>query len=177
MSDLHFRVATEGDAPRLQELIEAAFRFTDAHIDWVGSPELAETFNIDISVIIDRITSNDSKFLVASDTPNGPIIGCVNVMRKAPDYGRLCLLAVDPTLQRGGLGRKLVAYGEEYLTKDFGVGKIGLNALHTRKALIRWYEKLGDWQSEPASRCLFRDNAFLSIFTAWMCRSPVSTLK
>ncbi|KAG7434355.1 hypothetical protein Forpi1262_v004895 [Fusarium oxysporum f. sp. raphani] len=88
MSDLHFRVATEGDAPRLQELIEAAFRFTDAHIDWVGSPELAETFNIDISVIIDRITSNDSKFLVASDTPNGPIIGCVNVMRKAPDYGQ-----------------------------------------------------------------------------------------
>ncbi|EXA43333.1 hypothetical protein FOVG_08325 [Fusarium oxysporum f. sp. pisi HDV247] len=143
MSDLHFRVATEGDAPRLQELIEAAFRFTDAHIDWVGSPELAETFNIDISVIIDRITSNDSKFLVASDTPNGPIIGCVNVMRKAPDYGRLCLLAVDPTLQRGGLGRRLVAYGEEYLTKDFGVSKIGLNALHTRKALIRWYEKLG----------------------------------
>ncbi|KAF5552349.1 n-acetyltransferase GNAT family [Fusarium napiforme] len=143
MSNLHFRVATEDDAPRLQELIEAAFRFRDAHIDWVGSPELAEAFSIEVSVIVDRITSKDSKFLVASDTPKGPIIGCVNVMRKAPDYGRLCLLAVDPTLQRGGLGKKLVAYGEEYLMKDFGVGKIGLNALHTRKGLIKWYEKLG----------------------------------
>ncbi|KAF9768091.1 hypothetical protein IL306_014645 [Fusarium sp. DS 682] len=143
MSDLHFRIATEDDAPRLRELLEAAFRFTDAHIDWIGSPELAETFQIDISFIIDRITIEDSKFIVASDTPNGPIIGCVNVLRKAPDYGRLALLAVDPTLQRGGLGRKLVAYGEEYLTKDFGVKKIGLNALHTRKGLIRWYEKLG----------------------------------
>ncbi|KAF4950316.1 hypothetical protein FGADI_8299 [Fusarium gaditjirri] len=143
MPDLHFRIATEDDAPRLQELIEAAFRFTDAHIDWVGSPELSATFTIDISVIVDRITSDDSKFLVASDVPNGPIIACVNVMRTAPDYGRLCHLAVDPTLQRGGLGKKLVAYGEEYLTKDFGVGKIGLNALHTRKSLIKWYEKLG----------------------------------
>ncbi|KAF4343517.1 n-acetyltransferase GNAT family [Fusarium beomiforme] len=143
MSDSHFRIATEDDAPRLQELLEAAFRFKDAHIDWIGSPELAETFQIDISVILDRIIPEDSKFIVASDTPNGPIIGCVNVLRKAPDYGRLALLAVDPTLQRGGLGRKLVAYGEEYLTKDFGVSKIGLNALHTRKGLIRWYEKLG----------------------------------
>ncbi|KAF4446176.1 hypothetical protein F53441_10152 [Fusarium austroafricanum] len=140
---MHFRVATTDDAPRLHDIIHAAFRFTDAHIDWVGSPELAKTFTIDISTITGRITSPDGVFLIASATPDGPAIGCVNVFRKTPGYGRVALLAVDPTLQRGGMGLKILQYGEEYLTRELGVGKIGLNALVTRKELLKWYEKQG----------------------------------
>ncbi|KAF5001185.1 hypothetical protein FGRMN_1209 [Fusarium graminum] len=142
-SKFHFRVATTDDALRIQDIIHAAFRFTDASIEWIGSPELAVTFDLPINIIMDRIIGQDNVFLVASDTPDGPIIGCVNVFKKTPSFGRLALLAVDPTLQRSGLGRKLVAYGEEYLTREFGVRKIGLNALWTRKQLIQWYEKQG----------------------------------
>ncbi|KAM0194761.1 hypothetical protein ACHAPA_009207 [Fusarium lateritium] len=142
-NNFHFRIATTDDAPRIQDLIHAAFRFTDASIDWIGSPELAKTFDIPIEVILNRITAQDNVFLVASNTPDGPIIGCVNVFKKTPDFGRLALLAIDPTLQRSGLGKKMLVLGEEHLTREFGVEKIGLNALHTRKELLKWYEKQG----------------------------------
>ncbi|SPJ79416.1 related to N-acetyltransferase, GNAT family [Fusarium torulosum] len=142
-SNFHFRIATTDDAPRIQDLIHAAFRFTDASIDWIGSPELAKTFDLPIEVILNRITAPDNVFLVASNTPDGPIIGCVNVFKKTPDFGRLAFLAIDPTLQRSGLGKKMVVVGEEHLTREFGVEKIGLNALQTRKGLLNWYEKQG----------------------------------
>ncbi|KAH6954873.1 acyl-CoA N-acyltransferase [Fusarium avenaceum] len=142
-SNLHFRIATTDDAPRIQDLIHAAFRFTDASIDWIGSPELANTFEIPLEVILNRITGLDNVFLVASSIPDGPIIGCVNVFKKTPDFGRLALLAIDPTLQRSGLGKNMLVVGEEHLTREFGVEKIGLNALHTRKGLLKWYEKQG----------------------------------
>lgn len=142
-NNYHFRIATTDDAPRLQALIEAAFRFTDASLEWIGSPELAETFTMDISVINERINSPDNVFLIASDEPNGTAIACVNVYNKEPGYGRIALLAVDPTIQRGGLGRIVMNKAEEYLVKEFGARKMGLNALETRKGLIEWYERKG----------------------------------
>jgi ribosomal protein S18 acetylase RimI-like enzyme len=142
-NNYNFRIATEEDAPHLQNLIEAAFRFTDASIEWIGSPDLAKTFTMDMSVIVDRIASPENVFLIASDTPGGPAIACVNVFKKTPDYGRIALLAVDPTIQRGGLGKTVMNKAEKHLTGEFGVKRIGLNALETRKGLIAWYERQG----------------------------------
>ncbi|RGP79005.1 hypothetical protein FLONG3_2911 [Fusarium longipes] len=139
----HFRVATKDDVPRLHNLIETAFRFTDASIEWIGSPDLAKTFTVDMSDIVDRINSSDGVFLIASDTPDGPAIACVNVYKKTPDCGRIALLAVDPTIQRGGLGKIIMNKAEEYLIGTLGVNRIGLNALKTRKSLIAWYERQG----------------------------------
>ncbi|KAJ4243813.1 hypothetical protein NW762_014690 [Fusarium torreyae] len=142
--NFHFRTATANDALRLQELIQAAFRVNDeANIDWVGSPEFADAFSIELDVIISRITAPDGRFLVASEAEDGHIIGCVNVFRKTPKFGRLGLIAVDPTLQRGGLGKIILVHGEKYLIQELGVSTIGLNTLHTRKDMIKWYERQG----------------------------------
>ncbi|KAF4996940.1 hypothetical protein FDECE_12263 [Fusarium decemcellulare] len=138
--NFHFRIATVDDAGRLQDLIQAAFRVTnDDNIDWIGSSEFANAFNIELDLIISRITAPHGKFLVLNETETNRIIGCVNVFRMTPDFGRLGLLAVDPSLHRGGLGRILLTHGEKYLTQELGVRKIGLNTLHTRKDMIKWF--------------------------------------
>ncbi|OBS19075.1 hypothetical protein FPOA_10799 [Fusarium poae] len=142
-NNYHFRIATTEEAPQLLDLIHAAFRFTDASIEWIGSPELAKTFKMDMTVIVDRINSPENVFFIMSDAPNGPAIACVNVFKKAPDYGRIALLAVDPTIQRSGLGKIIMNKAEGYLKEELGVKKIGLNALQTRKGLIAWYERQG----------------------------------
>ncbi|EKJ69810.1 hypothetical protein NXS19_013121 [Fusarium pseudograminearum] len=142
-NNYHFRIATADEAPHLQNLIHAAFRFTGASIEWIGSPELAETFTMDMGVITERINSPENVFFILSDEPNGPAIGCVNVFKKGPDYGRIALLAVDPTIQRSGLGKIVMNKAERHLKEEFGVKRIGLNALQTRKGLIAWYERQG----------------------------------
>ncbi|KAF5020276.1 hypothetical protein F66182_7698, partial [Fusarium sp. NRRL 66182] len=115
MSNLHFRIATPDDAPQLQRLIQAAFRAQDSRADWVGSPEIAATFTIEIDEILAKITSPDGNVLIASDTQGGHAVGCVAVFKRSPEHGRLALLAVDPSLHRGGLGRRLLEHGEAYL--------------------------------------------------------------
>lgn len=142
--NFHFRTATTNDAPRLQDLIQAAFRIkNEANVDWIGSPEFADAFSIELDVIVSRITAPDGRILVASEAEDGHIIGCVNVYRKTPNFGRLGLIAVDPKLQRGGLGKIILTHGEKYLTQELGVSRIGLNTLHTRKDMIKWYERQG----------------------------------
>lgn len=76
-----------------------------------------------------------------SETTDSRIIGCISVFEKTFDFGRLGLVAVDPTLQRGVLGRIILMHGEKYLPEELGVSRIGLNTPHARKNMIRWYER------------------------------------
>ena len=136
-----FRIASIDDASRLQNLIQAAFRAEDSREDWVGSPELATQFTIDIEDINLTIASPDHNFIVA--VKQNDIIGCIGVRKRSAGYARIFYLAIDPEYHRGGLGRQILEYGENYCRREFGVGKLGLDALSTRKALILWYERRG----------------------------------
>jgi GNAT superfamily N-acetyltransferase len=53
------------------------------------------------------------------------------------------MLAVDDAYQRFGIGRKVLAYAEEYVRREWGVRRGGLNALSTREELILWYVRCG----------------------------------
>jgi GNAT superfamily N-acetyltransferase len=98
------RVAEVRDAEAIVSVINAAFR-------------RAENFFIDrdrIDLEAVRELLRKGKFLVAVE--NGALEGCVYVELRG-DRSYLGLLAVDPQLQRVGLGSTLVAAAEEYCAK------------------------------------------------------------
>lgn len=140
-NDIQFRIATLEDAPQLQQLLQAAFRAEDSRYDWIGSPELATGFTMDIEDVTSMITQSESNFILA--IAQGGLAGCVGVRKRSPNYARLCFLAVDPDRHRRGLGRQVLAHGEDYCRREFGADQFGLDALCTRKALILWYERQG----------------------------------
>ena len=140
---LSFQVASPDDATRIAQLIQAAFRSEDNGVAWVGPHvELNRTFTMTPEEVLSIINNPDAAFLMAIAS-DGTLVGTAAAIKRNNELARVAYLAVDQTYQRGGLGRQILEYAEEYVLRTWAVEKIGLNALHNRGLLIEWYEKRG----------------------------------
>jgi ribosomal protein S18 acetylase RimI-like enzyme len=155
---LQFRIATPEDAATIQNLIQTSFRTQDPRARWTGSTELASQFHISVDEVLANINrpGSDCAVLVATDPQDGGAIvasvECVNRQRSNATndndndndgLARLSMLAVDPTRQRAGLGRTVLAAAEHHCSREWAATRLGLNALSTRGELIAWYERCG----------------------------------
>ncbi|KAJ5815985.1 Acyl-CoA N-acyltransferase [Penicillium robsamsonii] len=142
MNELNFRIATEEDAAQLHQLVETAFRTTDSRKDWTDNLGLVSSFRPHVQEIIDVITKPDSVMLMATNDQD-LLVAAIGTSKRDVNYARLFRLAVDTSQQRGGIGRQVLEYAEEYCRRTWGVTTIGLDALSCRKALISWYLRCG----------------------------------
>jgi ribosomal protein S18 acetylase RimI-like enzyme len=154
--DLRFRVATPDDAAQLQAMVKSAFRAEDSRQDWTADMRLGSSFHIDVEEIMTQITKTDSAILMATDN-NNALVASIEVSKRSADLARLSMLAVDQRYQRGGIGRQVLAYAEDYCQRAWGVKKLDLNALSTRRELILWYirhgyQKTGELTPFPKER-------------------------
>lgn len=140
--NLQFRIATPDDAARLQQLVQSSFRAEDSRPRWTADMELGRRFRVDVGDILANITKPDSATLMATDS-DGVLVASVEACKRSANLARFSMLAVDPQHQRGGIGRQLLAYAEDYSRRAWGVKKLGLNALSTREELILWYMRCG----------------------------------
>ncbi|CRG89369.1 hypothetical protein PISL3812_06405 [Talaromyces islandicus] len=138
---LQFRIATPDDAEQIQQLVQAAFRTADSRPGWTGLIELASNFRIEVQEVMDKIVNPGNVVLICLDGSN-TIVASIEVAKRG-DCGRLSMIAVDDRYQRGGVGRRVLAYAEDYCQQTWGAEKFSLNALSTRKALIEWYMRRG----------------------------------
>jgi N-acetylglutamate synthase-like GNAT family acetyltransferase len=79
------------------------------------------------------------KFVLAEE--DGTIIGCVYVEVRV-DRGYFGLLAVDPAMQRSGVGSRLVAIAEDEC-RSAGCRFMDLTIVNLRTELPRFYQSLG----------------------------------
>jgi ribosomal protein S18 acetylase RimI-like enzyme len=140
--NLQFRIATQEDAPQLQQMVQSAFRAEDSRPSWTADMDLSLRFHIDVEEVITQITKPDGAILIATDS-NGALVGSIEISKRSADLARFSMLAVDQHHQRGGIGRQILAYAEDYCRQAWGVEKLGLNALSTRQELILWYIRCG----------------------------------
>lgn len=108
----------------------------------------------DVAQTRERIAAGDT--WVAVDAA-GTLLGTVTLSRPrdpqldwvqgrawvaAPDIAHLNQLAVEPALQRAGLGRRLVAVAEA-AARERGAARILLDTAEPAEALRHWYARLG----------------------------------
>ena len=79
-------------------------------------------------------------FLIERDG-NGELAGCVYVERRG-SRGYLGMLAVDPSQQNAGLGRRLVDAAEEW-ARNGGCDVMDIRVVNLRTELLPFYRKLG----------------------------------
>jgi ribosomal protein S18 acetylase RimI-like enzyme len=140
--DLQFRAATPNDAAQLQQMVQSAFRAEDSRERWTSDMDLSSRFRMEVEEVMANITKPDSAILMATDE-NGVLMACIGISKRSADLARLFNLAVDKHHQRGGIGRQVLAYAEDYCRQAWGVRRLGLNALSTREELILWYIRCG----------------------------------
>ncbi|KAF7534121.1 hypothetical protein G7054_g6478 [Neopestalotiopsis clavispora] len=142
-SNIQFRIATLEDAPRLQQLIQTAFRAEDSRPQWTADMALGASFMVNIDNVIKQISKPDGEILVAVDGGSGgAIVASIEVSQRG-DFGRMSMIAVEGRFQQAGLGRRVLARAEDYCRQTWGVDKFSLDALNTRERLIEWYERQG----------------------------------
>jgi len=122
------RRATEADAAALTALINLAFQVERFFLD---------SDRLDLAEVLDRQRKGD--FLV--DETDGRMLACVYVELRR-DRAYLGLLSVDPTLQRVGLGKRLVVAAEN-VARAAGCRHMDLNVVNLREELPPFYRKLG----------------------------------
>jgi N-acetylglutamate synthase-like GNAT family acetyltransferase len=125
---MEFRFADESDTGNLLTLINQAFA-------------VEAFFHIGTRLDPVRIQPyfQKGRFLVAES--DGALMGCVYVELHGEE-SYLGLLSVDPTLQKSGLGRRLVAAAEEF-AREMGARRMDLTVVNLRTELPPYYTRLG----------------------------------
>jgi N-acetylglutamate synthase-like GNAT family acetyltransferase len=125
---MKIRAATEADLDSILRLINSAFQVERffKNRDRLDGDDLARHFR-------------EGTFLLAEE--EGELAGCIYVKRHF-DRAYFGLLSVDPTRQKSGIGRRLVAAAEEF-ARETGARFMDLKLIHLRTELPGIYEKLG----------------------------------
>ena len=133
-------IATPADAPALKDLLEAAYRGDSARAGWNHEADILDDERIERDELDALLADPAVTILTARDSE--ALIGCVAVTRKDARLAYLGMLCVLPTLQSGGLGRRLLDAAEDH-ARALGIPAMEMTVIDSRETLIAWYERRG----------------------------------
>jgi ribosomal protein S18 acetylase RimI-like enzyme len=140
MPYISITTATPADASALKALLEAAYRGNSARAGWNHEADILDDERIGRAELDALLADPAVTILTARD--GAALIGCVAVTRKDTALGYLGMLCVLPTLQSGGLGRRLLDAAEDH-ARGLGLAAMEMTVIDSRDALIAWYERRG----------------------------------
>jgi ribosomal protein S18 acetylase RimI-like enzyme len=141
MSEIMIRDATAADIPDLHRLIESAYRGESSRAGWTTEADLLDGQRTDPQDLADILTDPKQALLTAWHADE--LVGCVLIADRGEGTGYFGMLSIRPTLQGGGLGRRLVEAAHAALADRFGARRVRISVLPQRETLIAWYERLG----------------------------------
>jgi ribosomal protein S18 acetylase RimI-like enzyme len=137
--DIMIALATETDIPRLNRLINSAYRGESSKKGWTTEADLLGGIRTDDQALRDII--HDPQSFLLKYVLDGEIVGCVH-LRKDDDELYLGMLTVSPDLQAKGIGKQLLLAAEDEARKR-NCRAIYMTVISARKELIAWYQRHG----------------------------------
>lgn len=162
---MSIRVATSDDVVELMRVINAAYRVEDFFVraDRTTNADILERMArpgaafLVIDGQADRDASPEAKAADAGPGSRDAFAGAVFVQVK-DDRGFFAMLSVDPALQKGGYGRRLIAAVEEHC-RAAGCRFLDIDVVNLRKELPAFYQRFG---FAPYGTAVFHDPAKLT---------------
>lgn len=134
------REAVASDLPGLHPLIERAYRGDAARVGWTHEAELVFGPRTDLATLT-GLLDGDTRLLVACE--DDVLLGCVYIGDCGDCHAHLGMLCVDPVLQTGGIGKRLMNAAEDAARRVFGATSIELTVISGREPLIAYYRRRG----------------------------------
>jgi ribosomal protein S18 acetylase RimI-like enzyme len=129
MDEPHIRTATDADTPAIKEIVDQAYR---PYVDRIGKPP---------GPMLDDYAVRVSEGAVWVLEEGAEIVAII-VLLPAPNYLLLDNIAVSPTRQGLGLGRRLLAFAEDEARRR-GYHEIRLYTHQTMVENQRLYASIG----------------------------------
>lgn len=139
-----FRRAELADLPALKLLVERAYRGDEARGGWTHEADLIEGERISAEDLAAVLADAAQHVLLgeAEGALPGTLLGTVTITDCGDGRAYLGMLAVDPACQAAGIGRRLIAAGED-AARGFGASAIEMTVIAPRVELIAYYERRG----------------------------------
>jgi len=141
MTEITIRDAVAADIPALHPLIESAYRGEASRAGWTTEADLLDGQRTDPDDLADILADPEQVLLTA--WRGAALVGCVLIADRGEGTGYFGMLSISPTLQGGGLGRRLVEAAHAALADRFGAQRVRISVFPQREALIGWYQRLG----------------------------------
>jgi ribosomal protein S18 acetylase RimI-like enzyme len=141
MTEIALRDAVDADIPALHRLIQSAYRGEASRAGWTTEADLLDGQRTDPDELADILADPGQTLLAA--WRGDELVGCVLIADRGKGTGYFGMLSIRPTLQGGGLGRRLVEAAHAALASRFGARRVRISVFPQRDTLIDWYERLG----------------------------------
>lgn len=141
---MNIRKATFDDIPRLEVLINSAYRGESSKKGWTTEADLLGGIRTDAESLHQLISRQNAVILIFLDA-NNVMHGCVYLEKKS-NRMYLGLLTVSPAEQANGIGKKLLFAAEEYASKH-NCSVMQMTVISVRDELIKWYERRGYYKT------------------------------
>ncbi|MBT9394180.1 GNAT family N-acetyltransferase [Hymenobacter sp. NST-14] len=154
---LRFAPATAADVPALNRLVNRAYRGEASEQGWTTESGLLAGQRTDEADLLEQLGRPGATFLLARRAADEELVGSVFLQVQGPEL-YLGMLSVEPTLQAGGIGRRLVQAAEDYARAQ-GCAAVRMTVISVRHELLVWYERLG-YQRTPETVAFPTDTRF-----------------
>lgn len=125
------------DLPTIHAMIERAYRGASARAGWTHEADLLAGPRTSLDELESFLTARNQRLLSAWHG-NVPV-GCVAVTDRGNGLSYLGQLCVEPNLQAGGLGSRLITSAERTAATVFKATRIEMTVIDSRSELIAYY--------------------------------------
>lgn len=139
--DNHISIATIEDVPLITALLNSAYRGESSKQGWTTEAHLIGGEVRATNKLVQEVVELPNSIVLKYTNEQQEIIGCVNLQQQANKL-YLGMFSVQPQLQGGGIGKKLLFAADEY-AKSIGCMSIYMSVISVRTELINWYKRHG----------------------------------
>jgi GNAT superfamily N-acetyltransferase len=134
---------TDHDVPRVVAMMNRAYRGSGASAGWSTEVEYIAGDRTTESLLRSELKAKpEALFLKWENPQTGALEGCVWLEPVSADVWYLGSLTVDPTQQKSGLGKTILAAAETWLLQR-GARCVRMTVVNLREPLIAWYGRRG----------------------------------
>jgi len=151
------RPAATSEAPVLVALINSAYRGDSSKAGWTTEADLLGGQRVDVEGLTEMLLRPGNVMLV-HDRNHVPV-GCVHLEQTGEDC-YLGLLTIQPTMQRAGLGRRMLEAAERWAIEHWSSRAVHMTVIVQRPELIAWYERRGYRRTEERKPFPYGDQRF-----------------
>lgn len=131
--------AAPADAAGIVSLVNSAYRDHEAG-GWTTEATYISGDRITVPGILETMAT-PGQTVFKCENEAGELLGCV-LLELHEDSIHLGMLSISPKLQNSGLGRQMIAFGEDY-ARSRQKKQVVITVVYLRYELIAWYERRG----------------------------------
>ncbi|MFG2087448.1 MULTISPECIES: GNAT family N-acetyltransferase [unclassified Spirillospora] len=152
-----FRTAAAADVPALVTLIESAYRGDASRAGWTTEADILGGQRTDPEGVAAVVNDTAGRMLLAE--VDGALVACCQLENR-DGHAYFGMFAVSPTLQGGGLGRRVLAEAERLAREEWGADEMHMTVITAREELIAWYVRRGYTRTGETSPFPYGDERF-----------------